>query len=69
MPLKELDNLGAAAILKELAELKSEMPEVPLTPPQLLTAMARVGQPFYKNNQPNPWLNSLVKSPTAHASH
>ena len=69
VPLKELDNLGAAAILKELAELKSEMPEVPLTPPQLLTAMAREGQTFYKNNQPNPWLNSLVKSPTAHASH
>jgi hypothetical protein len=52
-----------------LAELKSEMPEVPLTPPQLVTAMAREGQPFYKNNQPNPWLNSLVKSPTADASH
>ena len=68
-PLKEIDNLGTTAILKELAELKSEMPEVPLTPPQLLTAMAREGQTFYKNNQPNPWLNSLVKSPTAHASH
>jgi 3-hydroxyacyl-CoA dehydrogenase len=68
-PLKEIDNLGATAILKELAELKSELPEVPLTPPQLLTAMAREGQPFYKNNQPSPWLNSLVKSPTAHASH
>ena len=68
-PLKEIDNLGATAILKELSELKSEMPEVPLTPPQLITAMAREGQTFYKNNQPNPWLNSLVKSPTAHASH
>jgi 3-hydroxybutyryl-CoA dehydrogenase len=68
-PLKEIDSLGAAAILKELAELKSEMPEVPLTPPQLITAMAREGQTFYKNNQPNPWLNSLVKSPTDHASH
>jgi 3-hydroxybutyryl-CoA dehydrogenase len=68
-PLIEIDNLGTTAILKELAELKSEMPEVPLTPPQLVTAMAREGQPFYKNNQPNPWLNSLVKSPTADASH
>ena len=68
-PLKEIDSLGATTILKELAELKNEMPEVPLTPSQLITAMAREGQTFYKNNQPNPWLNSLVKSPTGHASH
>jgi 3-hydroxyacyl-CoA dehydrogenase len=68
-PLKEIDSLGATTILKELAELKNEMPELPLTPSQLITAMAREGQTFYKNNQPNPWLNSLVKSPTAHASH
>ena len=68
-PLKEMDSLGATTILKELSELKNEMPEISLTPPELLTAMAREGQSFYKNNQPNPWLNSLVKSPTAHASH
>ena len=68
-PLKEIDRLGATTILKELSELKNEMPEVPLTPPQLLTAMAREGQTFYKNNQPNPWFYSQVKSPTAHASH
>jgi 3-hydroxybutyryl-CoA dehydrogenase len=68
-PLKEIDSLGATVILRELSELKNEMPGVPLTPPQLITAMAREGQTFYKNNQPNPWLNSLVKSPTAYASH
>jgi len=68
-PLKEVDSLGATVILRELSELKNEMPGVPLTPPQLITAMARGGQTFYKDNQPNPWLNSLVKSPTAYASH
>jgi len=68
-PLKEIDSLGATAILRELSKLRNEMPEVPLTPPQLITAMAREGQTFYKNNQPSPWLNSLVKSPTAHASY
>jgi 3-hydroxybutyryl-CoA dehydrogenase len=68
-PLKEIDNLGPAAVLEELAKMNEEMPEISLAPPDLLTAIAGEGQTFYKNNQPNPWLNSLVKSPTAHASH
>jgi 3-hydroxybutyryl-CoA dehydrogenase len=66
-PLKEMDSLGATTILKDLSELRNEMPAVPLTPPQLLTAMACEGQTFYRNEHPNPWL--LSKSPTAHASH
>jgi 3-hydroxybutyryl-CoA dehydrogenase len=68
-PLKEIDNLGSVAVLQELAEINYEMPEVSLNPPQLLTTMAGEGQTFYKNNRPNPWLLSPVKSPTAHASH
>jgi len=68
-PLKEMDSLGATTILKELSELKKEMPEISLTPPELLIAMAREKQTFFRDGQPNPWLNSLVKSPTAHASH
>jgi 3-hydroxybutyryl-CoA dehydrogenase len=68
-PLKEIDSLGSAAVLEELSKMKHEMPEISLTSPELLTAMAREGQTFYKNNQSNPWLNSLVKPPTAHASH
>ena len=68
-PLKEIDSLGPWAVLEELSKMNQEMPEISLTPPELLTAMASEGQTFYKNNQPNPWLNSLVKSPTAHASH
>jgi 3-hydroxybutyryl-CoA dehydrogenase len=68
-PLKEIDNLGSVAVLQELAEINYEMPEVSLNPPQLLTTMAGEGQTFYKNDRPNPWLLSPVKSPTAHASH
>jgi 3-hydroxyacyl-CoA dehydrogenase len=62
-PLKEVDSLGAPAILQELSALHHEMPDISLTPPTLLTAMAREGQTFYRNNQPNPWLSK------DHASH
>src|SRR5262245_5894191 len=68
-PLKEMDSLGAGAVLQELAALNQEMQEISLTPPELLTAMAREKQPFFRDGQPNPWLVSLVKSPTTHASH
>src|SRR5882724_13164666 len=48
-PLKEIESLGATEVLRDLSELKNEMPEISLTPPELLTAMAREGQTFYKN--------------------
>jgi 3-hydroxyacyl-CoA dehydrogenase len=62
-PLKEIDSLGPGAVLEELLKMNEEMPDISLTSPDLLTAMAREGQTFYKNNQPNPWL------PADHASH
>jgi 3-hydroxybutyryl-CoA dehydrogenase len=68
-PLKEIDSLGLAAVLEELSKMNDEMPEISLAPPELLTAMAREAQTFYRNERPNPWLLSQVKSPTAHASH
>ncbi len=68
-PLKEMDSLGAMAVLKELSELNQEMPEISLTPPELLTVMAGEGQSFYMSDRPNPWLLSQVKPPTVHASH
>src|SRR4030095_3971088 len=68
-PLKEMDSLGVGAVLQELSALNQEMPEISLTPPELLAAMAREKQPFFRDGQPNPWLFSLVKSPTTHASH
>ena len=68
-PLKEMDSLGAGAVLQELSALNQEMQEISLTPPELLTAMAREKQTFFRDGQPNVWLVSLVKSPTTHASH
>jgi 3-hydroxyacyl-CoA dehydrogenase, C-terminal domain len=68
-PLKEMDSLGVGAVLQELSALNQEMQEISLTPPELLAAMAREKQPFFRDGQPNPWLVSLVKSPTTHASH
>jgi 3-hydroxybutyryl-CoA dehydrogenase len=68
-PLEEMCSLGAGAVLQELSALNQEMQEISLTPPELLTAMAREKQLFFRDGQPNPWLLSLVKSPTAHASH
>jgi 3-hydroxybutyryl-CoA dehydrogenase len=68
-PLKEIDSLEPRAVLENLSKTNEEMPEIALPPPDLLAAMAAERQTFYKNNQPNPWLNSLVKSPFGHASH
>jgi 3-hydroxybutyryl-CoA dehydrogenase len=68
-PLKEIDSLGPGAVLEELSKINEEMPEISLAPPDLLAAIAGEKQTFYKNNQANPRLNSLVKSPTDHASH
>jgi 3-hydroxybutyryl-CoA dehydrogenase len=68
-PLKEVDSLGPGAVLQELSALNREMQEISLTPPELLTAMASERQLFFRDGQPNPWLLSLVKSPTTHASH
>jgi 3-hydroxyacyl-CoA dehydrogenase len=68
-PLKEIDSLGPGAVLEELSKMNEEMPEISLVPPILLTALAGERQTFYKNSQPNPWLNALLKPPTAHASH
>jgi hypothetical protein len=68
-PLKEIDSCGDTAILQELPELNHEMPEICLTAPELFTAMAGERQTFFKNNQSNPWLLSLVKTPTSHARH
>jgi hypothetical protein len=31
--------------------------------------MATEGQSFFKNDQPNPWLISRIKSPITHASY
>jgi 3-hydroxyacyl-CoA dehydrogenase len=67
-PLKQIDSLGPAALIEELAKINREMPQLSLNAPQLLTAMASRGEPFYRNEQPNPWLLSHVQPSSPHAS-
>ena len=66
-PLKEIDRMGPAAVLEALRQINQVMRHNPLTPPQLLTAMASEGQLFYKNDQANPWLLSFTERQRSHA--
>ena len=68
-PLKEIDAIGAAAALEQLAKINHELSNRPLTPPPLLVAMAGEKERFYHDGQPNPWLLSRMEQPTFHASH
>jgi 3-hydroxybutyryl-CoA dehydrogenase len=68
-PLKEIDSLGPPAVLEELSQMNHGMAEISLASPELLTAMAREKQTFFRGGQPNPWLLSQVKAPIPHASH
>lgn len=60
-PLKEIDAIGATALLQDLAKTNQMLGNKPLTAPKLLTAMAEEKQSFYKNDQANPWLISRAK--------
>ena len=65
-PLAEIDELGAGAVLKDLQTVNDAIPGNQMKPPELLTAMARERQTFFKNGQVNPWITSLVEG-TTHA--
>jgi hypothetical protein len=56
--LKEIDTIGAAALLQDLTKTNQALRDNPLAAPNPLTAMADEKQSFYKNNQANPWLIS-----------
>jgi 3-hydroxyacyl-CoA dehydrogenase len=68
-PLREIDSVGPAAVVREISKLNQDLPAISLTPPPLLMAMAREGETFYDNDQTNPWLRSHIKQPNPHASH
>jgi 3-hydroxybutyryl-CoA dehydrogenase len=68
-PLKEIDRIGPAAVLADLATTNRELRGQPLTPPKLLSVMRDERQTFYKNDQPNPWLSGYIERNAAHASH
>ena len=65
-PLKEIDRIGAATVLKELSRINQAMPDNELAPPRILVAMADEGQTFYKNDQTNPWILSRRKFHEGH---
>ncbi|MET0503500.1 MAG: 3-hydroxyacyl-CoA dehydrogenase NAD-binding domain-containing protein [Candidatus Binatia bacterium] len=67
-PLAEIDELGAGAVLKDLQTVNDAIPGNQMKPPELLTAMARDGQTFFKNGQVNAWITALVEG-TTHARH
>jgi 3-hydroxybutyryl-CoA dehydrogenase len=60
-PLTEIDSIGAAGVLRELNQVNERFSEEGLPGPRLLTAMADAGQTFYRNGQPNPWLQSQTR--------
>lgn len=68
-PLKEIDEMGPAAVLEELRQINRVMPDNALNPPELLIAMASEAQTFYKNDQTNPWLVSFKERQRSHAGH
>ena len=68
-PLKEIDGIGAATVLNELARTNRQLGSAPLAPPKLLTAMSAERQTFYKNGQPNPWLSDYTERAATHARH
>jgi 3-hydroxybutyryl-CoA dehydrogenase len=66
-PLREIDALGAAQILEELASINQQLGGEPLAPPKLLNAMAEAKQKFYQDEKPNPWLSTYIHRLANHA--
>lgn len=67
-PLAELDELGAEAVLKDLATVNDAIPGNRMKAPKLLTAMAGERQTFYLKGQANPWVTAFVEG-RSHARH
>ena len=68
-PLKEIDRIGPSEVLKQMDRTNQMMSDDRLRPPQILLAMVREQQTFYKNDQANPWLFSYTERHRSHASH
>jgi 3-hydroxybutyryl-CoA dehydrogenase len=68
-PLKEIDSLGAGAILAELTRTNRQLGGEPLAPAELLAATAAANQTFYRDGEPNPWLIARGEPAATHARH
>jgi 3-hydroxyacyl-CoA dehydrogenase len=67
-PLAEIDELGAEAVLENLAKVNQAIVGGTLEAPELLTAMARERHTFFKDGKPNPSIVALLRE-SAHARH
>jgi 3-hydroxyacyl-CoA dehydrogenase len=61
-PLKQIDSLGAAELLRELDKINERLAQGPLHAPGLLKTMADEGQTFYRGGECNPWLQSRSRN-------
>ena len=67
-PLSEIDELGAEAVLDDLAKVNETIPGGKMKAPELLTAMAKGRHGFFKDGKPNPAIAPLIRG-SAHARH
>jgi hypothetical protein len=67
-PLREIDNTGVVAVIKELDAINDVLPGARLKTPDILVAMAAQEQSFYRGEQPNPWIRSFVEEQRSDAS-
>ena len=67
-PLAEVDELGAEAVLNDLKKVNEVMPEGKMRAPELLSAMAKERQTFFKDGQANPAIAAMIKG-SSHARH
>jgi 3-hydroxybutyryl-CoA dehydrogenase len=67
-PLTAIDELGAEAVLDDLAKVNEAIPGGKMKAPQLLTAMAKERHTFFKDGKPSPAIAALV-SGSDHARH
>jgi 3-hydroxyacyl-CoA dehydrogenase len=68
-PLKQIDEIGSAAVLADLEKTNLKLGDQPMPVPALLAQMAEEKQTFYKNDQTNPWLLAHAGRTQTHASH
>jgi 3-hydroxybutyryl-CoA dehydrogenase len=67
-PLVEMDEIGAAKVLKDLEDVNTALGHGGMKAPRLLQAMAEEGQKFYYGGKPNPWVGAFLER-SGHARH
>jgi 3-hydroxybutyryl-CoA dehydrogenase len=59
-PLSEIDQLGAATVLRDIDDVNAIIPDG-MKAPNLLRAMVEEKQTFFKNGEANPWVADFVR--------